>query len=49
MTLKRVPEYRHPSGTVFCNVWLLSIRGRVVLVSKDLGEVISILELSCNQ
>lgn len=46
MTLKRVPEYRHPSGTIFRKVWLVSIDGRVVLLSKDLGEVTAILQLS---
>lgn len=44
MTIKRVPEYRHPSGLIFREVWMLSEGGRVVLISSRLDEVTAALE-----
>lgn len=37
--VKKVPEYRHPSGLIFREVWVLSQDGRDILVSADVADI----------
>lgn len=38
-TVKKVPEYKHPSGLIFREVWVLSQDGRDILVSANVAEI----------
>lgn len=44
--LRRVPEYKHPSGIVFENVWVLSSGGKDLLVEERLEFVANLLQVS---